>query len=328
MDDTILSIDEPSGTDVTSASVKVTALKTGSTFFMLETMGGEPPCPPAMHMWEVNVEPDLKLMFKDWGALLKFESKIYKADFKSALTDYTQVTKGLGADYKDGLMTDDQLQDAFHNSALDLRQALSISAGLRYSNVVLGGSELLAANGYESQAPLEFFGGGGGAYDDFQDGICSLNSDFHDRFSKASGAAIKAFEKAGAPRYAQWNVLPPVFTSGPLYADQMLYGVPQTLAGPFTLTLRPTTNEARDNGRLLIGGQAETGKGTFSVNMTYLKDGSPPVSIDQTPAVNAGQWSTSFSGLLEGTWRVRTQYEEDLAAIETMIHVGSWKDDD
>lgn len=329
MDDTILSIDEPSGTNVTGASVEVTALKAGSTFFMLETSGGMNPCPPAMHMWSVTVEPDLKGLNKEFGLLLKAEFKGYKTDFKLGFGDYTDANKALGVQYKNDEISDDELQDAFHLAGVSLRQSLTLSAGLRYTNVILGGSELLAANGYTSQAPLEFFAGGGGAFDKFQDDVCSLNSDFHDRFSKASGSAIKAFEKAGAPRFAQWNLLPPAFASGPIYADQMLYDPPQLLNGPFTLTLRPTTNEARDNGRLLVAGQASPlVKAPFNLSMTYLKDGSPPIVMEQSPTVTLGQWSTSFGSLNEGTWQLRTQFENDSNAIEMLLHVGSWHEDD
>ena len=329
MDDTILSIDEPTGTNVSGASVKATALKAGSTFLIMETSGGMNPCPPATHMWEVNVSPDLKALNKEFGSLMKLEFKALKSDFKLGFADYSSLAKDLGLQYKADTLTDDGLQDDFHLAGVALRESLTLSAALHYTNVIAGGSELLAANGYETQAPLELFAGGGGAFDKFQDDVCSLNAGFHDRFSSASANAIKAFEKAGAPRMAQWNILPPAFASGPLYANQMLYDPPQSLSGPFTLTLRPTTNEARDNGRLLVGGQASPlVKAPFNLSMTYLKDGSPPIVMEQSPTVTAGQWSTSFGGLNEGTWQLRTQFENDSHAIEMLLHVGSWHEDD
>jgi len=322
-DPLLLDISAPSGMDLTKAVIVITGLLPGETDLVVESMNGT--CPPATHTYPVTVEADINGVLKEFDATAKSELKNFRFDYKVDLNLYKSTLKDVNVSYKDGALTDDQLQDSFHVAATTLRKDIVIAGTFAYAHVIETGTELLAANGIDAQAPMEMFAGGRGGFDKFQNSICGEFADFHADFTKASGSGIKGFEKLGAPRFGQWNTLPPIFSGGPFYASQLgQYEPPQTLAGPMTFTMRPTTNEARDNGRLLVSGRASSSfKTPYHVILRHEQEGEAPVVMDVTPDVLVDEWSVNFDDLVEGAWLLRTGYEDDAFQVEVLLDVPS-----
>lgn len=318
----IVSISRTMGTGLTKEVVLIEAIGAGSTTVTIMTMNGT--CPPATHTYQVDVSVDWKGLSKDFDKLARAEFKEFKAGVSLAFKDYSAALSALNVQYKDEALDDDGLFEGFHAAAVDLRQAWTLSAALSYADVVGGGTQILADAAADfGDAPNGFFAGGCGSFDWFQDGVCGKAADFHDQFDKASKKGIKAFEKSGGPLFGQWNAVPPLFSSGPLYPAQALdFPLPQTLTGPFTITTMPARNEAGDDGRVLVSGLGDTAlSGQLEVSLTFFEDGQAPVVVTQTPDIVDGAWTADFGGLTPGAWLMATRYAGDEAEVEVPIGV-------
>jgi hypothetical protein len=321
-DPDILEIGNGSGTGVKKATIGLTGLKAGKTTVFGQSMNGT--CPGAIFSWPVTVEPNVDLMLDQFGDYTKDSLADVKLDFKVGLKTYSDALKGLSAEYKAGNLTDTQLHDSYHDSADTLRKGLHWSGVMAYEWVVGGGSDLLAAHGLSfGDAPPEMFAGGCGDFDKFQDGVCSLSSKFHDSFDKASKKGAMAFEKAGAPRMGQWNILPPLYAGGPVYPSQVgSLLLPQPLLGPLTITTLPVTAAAEDSGRLRVSGMGATARsGDLEVSLTRTVDGDPPVSTTLTPDIVLDEWTVTFPNLLEGTYVLDMRYADDTYGTTIPIHI-------
>jgi hypothetical protein len=317
----VVGVAPSSDTGVKSAVVELIALEPGSTSLTITSSGGS--CEPSLATYEVSVQADMSAIVDAVNDAAKAELKEFKQSVKSSFASYKQSNADLVGQVKDGTIEPDALQDAFHANALALRQTIFVAATQAYTNVIAAGTTLLFENGIQSVAPQELFAGGGGSFDTFQNGVCAVLADFRSDFDKAERQAADKLEKAGSLRLSQWTGLPPLYASGPYYPTQLgVYGLPQPHIAPLTWTLRPTTNVTHNDGRLLVSGRAMTGsKSAFHVTLTREATGAPPVVIDVTPTVEQDEWSAEFTGLLEGTWLLRTFYENDVYAVELPIAV-------
>lgn len=318
----VVSLSRTMGTNLKSAAVAIEAVGIGSTTVSIMSMNGT--CPPATHTYQVEVSPDWKALSKDFSKLAKAEFKDFKLDVGASFKTYKEALSAANVEYKNGTLSDDELHGSFHFAAVDLRKAWTLSAVVNYADVVGGGTQILADAAAEiGDAPPTFFAGGCGSFDWFQDSVCSKAVDFHDAFDLASKKGIKAFEKSGAPRFGQWNVLPPLFAAGALYPGQAMdFPLSQSLTGPLTITTMPARNEAGDDGRVLVSGIGLTSaSGQLEVSLTYFEAGQAPVVWTDTPDITGGAWDADFSGLPAGAYLMAVGYTGDAAEVEVPLSV-------
>ena len=312
------------GAGVKSAVVELVGLKPGATTLTINSDGGS--CTPSQATYTVVVTADNSPIVAAVNAVAKAELKEFKLELKKRMADYKAATSELAAQVKAGTLDDDTLQVAFHDQAEALREAIFLAATEAYTNVIAAGTELLFQNGVQVMAPKDLFAGGGGVFDNFQNGVCALIAKFRADFDKLADKAGDKFVKAGAMRLGQWGGLPSLFAAGPWYPTQIgVYTAPAPQPQPLTWTLRPTVPTLA-NGRLLVSGRADaTSTSVFHVTLTRLAEDAEPVVFDLTPAITPdNEWSAEFPGLLEGSWMLATHYENDAYVCEVPIAVFAW----
>ncbi len=321
-DPTIVQLSSLSGTDVTGATIGLTGVKVGWTMLTVQSMGGD--CPPATHTYLVTVNPDEKLLLKSYASLTKAAAADVKFEIKSGFSLYNSTVSLLGAQYKDGAIDNDELQDGFHDAADSLRRSIFQSGVDAYQSVILGGSMLIADNGLDfGGAPIDLFAGGCSSYDSFQDSVCSGFAKSHDTFAKASKKGAKTFLKLGGPLFGQWSVLPPLYAGGPVFPDQLgSILAPRPLLGPLTFTTRPVSATGGD-GRLRVSGMGDTARsGQLEVTLTRTIDGDAPWTMTLMPTITGNEWTTTFGDLDEGAYSLDTRYTGDTYGVTIPLHIG------
>jgi len=308
------------GTNLKGATISIIGKSVGTTMVTIQSKNGT--CPPATHTFPVTVNANPGAIPKQYSTLVKSELNAFKIGAKLEYSLFNTTLKDLAVDYAGGQITDNGLHDGFHEAADSLRRGIYSLGWDAHEDVLVGGTQLLMANALTfGQGPLTLFAGGCGSFDQFQDSICGEFSKFHSIFDKASKNGIKAFEKAGAYRMGQWCTLPPLFSNGAFYPEQVSQiAAPQALIGPFTITTLPS--DANDNGRLRVSGMADAmSPSPFQVTLTRDETGQPTFTETQAPVVNTQDWTATFSNLKVGTYFLETKYQGDYYSVRVPIQI-------
>lgn len=312
------------GTNVKSASLKVTGLAVGTTTLTIMTMQGSNPCPPAVHTYTIEVAANVGGMLLAFDKRAKDEVKEFKLEAKLEYTAFKGDLKLLGTQYtKDNTLdANGYIEGVFDRFTTGMSNLWmrSWEASWDVSNF---GSSLLSGNAVENgTSPGSMFSGSCGILDTFD---AKLYGEFGKTFSSmnrdAKAALGLALKKDNLQAHFDAQIVE-ISTRSPLYANQSSIaslGVPTSI---MALAGIPATGQAANNGFVLAGGIADGGTGrTFEVRLIKTVNGQPDISEELHPTISNNYWSAKFTDLTPEHWRLRAGFQDDVAYDEQLVYV-------
>lgn len=319
----IVAFNAANGSGLKSTTVELTGLGVGTTNVTIATAGGT--CPPALHSYTVTVEPDLPGAVKAFDAKAKAELSAFKLDLKVEYGTWLTESKGIAGQILSGALDYDTGIAQANDLTRDAVNSICMKSMLRLTNLRSLGSTLLEQNALApGDGPPGFFPGGCGTWDKFNGSLCAELEKTEANMKKQSSTLILGLEKKGFPKLGgTLFYVPRPASTGPLYpnqtnTEQLPYYAAYTIGYS-----KPATNVAKDNGKIVISGRADSVLGPdFELTLTKVENGQPDQTTTTLAPITSWSFNHTFDNLTPGTYTLHGRYPGDTGVIGVAFHVG------